>query len=250
MRRFFPIALRLRLVGLGLMAASPALIVMLVYGIETRNSALRHAREQVVDIARALADDQRDRIEEAERLITALAMVPAIRDHDGAACGALLAQLLHGYAGYTALGVAAVDGTVTCSAPPTAGRVTLADRPLFGQVLSTGRTAVGEYVIGRASGRPSIGVARPVTGADGTVIGVVFTALDPRDLSERLASARRLPPGGTVTLLDRHNVISARYPDPDAWVGRLFSGDWIGQPAPDAVTTGHAREIDVDGRSM
>src|SRR5262245_43902302 len=118
MRRFFPVALRLRLVGLGLMAASPALIVMLVYGIETRNSALRHVREQAVDIARALAGDQRESVEEALRLITALASVPEVRDGGGAACEALLAQLLRGYSGYTTLGVAAVDGTVTCSAPP------------------------------------------------------------------------------------------------------------------------------------
>jgi len=232
------------------MAASPALIMMLVYGIETRSSGIRHARQQAVDIARTLAEDQRDRIEEAQRLITALAGLPAIRDQDEAVCGTMLAHLLQGYSGYTALGVAAVDGTVTCSAPPVAGRVTLADRPIFQQVLATRRAAVGEYVIGRASGRPSIGVALPITGADGSVAGVIYTALDPRDLSARLASAMLLPPGASVTLLDRNNVILARQPDPDAWVGRRLPEGWAGRRAPREEGPRETRGGDLDEKSM
>src|SRR5256712_7465253 len=56
-------------------------------------------------------------------------------------------------------------------------------------------------------------------GASGRVTGVVCAALELRWLNDFAANAD-LPPGSTITVLDRKGTILARFPDPDRWVGK------------------------------
>jgi putative nucleotidyltransferase with HDIG domain len=123
--------------------------------------------------------------------------------------------------------------------------VNSADRGYFRRAMGLKRFAIGEYQIGRVSGKAAINFAYPVLDAGGQVRAVVFAAVDLGWLN-RLAATAALPSGTTLTLVDRRGTVLARYPDPDRWVGR---------PAPQSAITirmlaeraGAAEARDMDG---
>src|SRR4029453_18128205 len=126
-------------------------------------------------------------------------------------CAALFARLLGNYKMYTTLGVTSENGDVRCSAPAAAPGTTLADRPIFRRLRAKPAFTVGEYTIGRLSGKPPLGLAHPIVNGRGEVTGVLFGALDLAWLPQLLADIT-MPPGTTVTLVDRNGVVFAPLP--------------------------------------
>ena len=99
-----------------------------------------------------------------------------------------------------------------------AEQVSYADRPYFQSALETGRFTVGEYTVGRISGRASLPVAQPFRNKSGDIVGVMVAGVDLNWLGERLKE-RGLPAGGALTIADHNGVIISREPLPDRFVG-------------------------------
>src|SRR5262249_30134046 len=93
------------------------------------------------------------------------------------------------------------------------------DRPWFQRALASRGFAVGDYQIGRVTGKPSLGFAMPMLAEDGRVEEIIYAALDLAYLDRAINSAK-LPAGATFTLIDRNGTVLARQPDPQAWVGK------------------------------
>jgi PAS domain S-box-containing protein len=211
----FPQSIRSRLVLLLLVAALPA-GVALVRTVRAQRAALDDA---VAGSARALARQVAAmdvlEVDEARELLTGLAELPAVKVRDGAACSATLASVLSHEPQYLNLGATGADGVVFCSAVPVGAPVSLGDRRYVREVLAKGRFVVGDYQVGRITGRPSLNVGYPLVGPDGAVVGVIFAALNLAEPRKELAAAS-LPPGGVVTLVDHTGVVLARAPEPAA----------------------------------
>jgi hypothetical protein len=94
----------------------------------------------------------------------------------------------------------------------------LSDRGHFRTAMETGGFAIGEYTIGRISGKASIHIAKPFRNRDGMVAGVVDVALSLDWLGQQL-NKLALPPGATASVRDRNGVLLARYPDQENFVG-------------------------------
>jgi serine phosphatase RsbU (regulator of sigma subunit) len=217
-------SLRSRLLLLVLLALVPVLGLMLWTAAEQRRLAAAEVQENALRLARLASLDQERLIESTRQLLVVLAQLPEVRRGDPAACGALLAVLLQQYPLYTNLGTIAPDGNLVCSALPTSGPINVADRAYFRRALDTRAFAVGEYQIGRVTGKASVGFGYPVVADGGRVEAVVFTALD-LDWLNRLAGEVQLPAGSTLTVIDRNGTVLARYPD---------ATDWVGQTVPEA----------------
>jgi signal transduction histidine kinase len=158
----------------------------------------------------------------ARDLLLVLVQLPAVRQGDAAACGALLPQLFTTFDRYTGGLVATPDGTVVCSSRPLPfpGSLTVADRPYFQHTLQTLRFTVGEYRIGQISQQPILPLALPVLdAAQGTVQAVVTVGLGLGWLHATLQT-QDLPPGSTVTLMDRQGTVLAREPELASWLGQ------------------------------
>ena len=93
-------------------------------------------------------------------------------------------------------------------------RVFLGDRASFLRVKETMKFAVGDYRMGRVSGRPTVDLAYPVRNQDGKFVGVIFASLDLAWLNQLIARAD-LPDRTTLTAIDRNGAIILRYPDRD-----------------------------------
>ena len=118
------------------------------------------------------------------------------------------------------------NGDVPASALPLTNTVNLADRPYFQRALSSRAFSMGDYQVGRISGKPSFNLGYPVLDPSGQVQAVVFAALD-LDWVNRsdYALQKLLPEGATWTKIDTNGTILVRYPAPEKWL--------VGEPLPE-----------------
>src|SRR5262245_39989107 len=219
MIRYVFSSLRLRLVVLVLLAVVPALGLMLYTNLEQRRLATVQAQTDAQRLARLSATQQQQLIEGARQLLIALAQLREVRSGDAAACNTLMASLLKQYPLYANLGVIELDGDVVCSAIPLGGPINAADRVYFRHALETGGFSVGDYQIGRLTGKATVNFGYPVLDEANQPEAVAFVALDLAWLN-RLAAEAQLPADSVFVVVDRLGTILVRYPDPEKWVGQ------------------------------
>ncbi|HWQ13382.1 MAG TPA: HD domain-containing phosphohydrolase [Roseiflexaceae bacterium] len=212
-------SLRARLILLVLLAMVPVLGLLLYTASEQRQLAIAETQQETLRLARLASSNQQRLIEGARQLLTTFARLPQVREGDPSACSALMADILEQHPIYANFGVAARNGGVRCSAVPLSSPVNVADRAYFQQALVTRAFAVGDYQIGRITGKATVNFGYPLLDAEGRVAAVVFAALDLAWLNQ-LAANSQLPAGATLTVIDRNGVILSRYPDPERWIGR------------------------------
>jgi signal transduction histidine kinase len=214
-------SLRTRLLVLVLVAVIPALGLTLYTNLEERQLRKALVQEHAMRLSRLVSADHERLIEDTRRFLVTLARLPAVRDHNPASCNALFADLLAQRSSYGNLGVIGTDGDVFCSALPMTGPVYAGDRAYFQRAIETRDFAIGEYQIGRITGKATLVFGYPVLDDAGHVRAVVFAALALAWLNE-LAGQAGLPPGSMLTVIDRKGTILSRYPDDDKWVGKLM----------------------------
>lgn len=217
--------LRLTLFLLVLLAVVPALGLALYADLEQRRLTVAAAEQETLHLMRLATAHQEQLLEGVRNLLLVVANLPEVQRGDGVACGRVLAGVLRAQPLYLNLGVARADGSIFCSALPGPTGVRIADRLYFQTAVVTRAFAVGEYQVGRITGRPSLNFGTPVLGPSGEVIGVAFGAVDLRQLGRSIAAVG-LPPHTTFTVLDRAGVVLASWP-PD--------GLRLGQRLPDGV---------------
>ncbi len=222
MTRFSFSSLRVRLLLLVLLSVVPALGVVLYQAYEERRLEKAQAQEDALRLARIAAGEQERLIEGGRQFLDLLAQLPPVRGGDRSACSGLSADLLRRYPRYANLGAIGPHGDVYCSALPFKQPVNVADRAWFQNAVRTRDFAVGEYQIGRITGKATVNFGYPVLDEAGKVQAVVFAALDLVWLSRFVAEAQ-LPKGLTLTVIDRNGTVLARNPDPEKWVGQPAS---------------------------
>ncbi len=171
--------------------------------------------------------------------------LPEVRGSDAAAAGSLLANLRTQYSIYSNFGVIEMDGSVFASGLPMAAGLNLSDRAYFRRAVATREFAMGDYQIGRITGKAGVNFGQPILDSSGRVTRVVFASVDLSGL-EKLAAQAELPTGGTLTVVDGEGTILARWPDPEKWRGKSLAS----QPIWQSITRnqqGTAEAIGTDG---
>src|SRR5262249_3970187 len=162
---------------------------------------------------------QREHIETTHQLLAALAAVPDARDPRSGGCTTLVTRLLAQYPRYTNLGAATRDGDVFCSAMPMREPTNVSDRTYFWRAIVLRDFVIGDFVVGRITGKPALPFALPAFDDQGRIQAVVFAATDLTWLNTLMAQAR-LPEHSTMLILDRNGALLARYPSSAAEIGR------------------------------
>ncbi len=221
MRRFFLASLRVRLLLLVLLAALPALGLILYTDLEQRRLSATQAQEDALRLARLAAADQAQLIRSAQQLLTALAQLPAVRNGDSDTCTMLFTRLFKQYPVYANLGAAQPTGAVFCSVAPLTQPISVAGSAWFQRVIQRRDFTIGEYQRSLVTGEFTLVLGYPVLDAGDQVQAVVAAALDLGRLNQ-LAAQARLPEGATLIAVDRNGTIVARYPDPGQWIGKVL----------------------------
>jgi PAS domain S-box-containing protein len=212
-------SLRMRLLFMVLVAVIPALGLTLYSGLEQRHEAGREVEHDALELAQHAAAMQGNLVDNARQILLVLAQLFQVDPHDPTTTSAIFANLLKQSEGYSNLVAAKPDGSVFASALPLTQPMNLADRPYFQRLLQTRDFTIGEYQIGRGSGKASIVFAHPVFDKLGDLKVVIATALDLGWLSQFVAKGG-LPEGATCTVTDRNGTVLARYPDVQGFVGK------------------------------
>ena len=228
-----------------------ALLPALGFQAYTESEARRIRHQLVEDEAMRLIhliDAEQIRIlEGAEQALRTLSSTPTVQDNVPQQCQRLLANLVHQSPRYNVVAVIGLDGHIRCASVPSDPTIDLSDRQHFRRALQAGGFALGDYAVGRVSGKPSIHAAIPFLDRKGAIAGVIDLAIDPEWLREQLERLR-LPKGAIAVIADRNGTILARRPD-----GARFVGTSI--PAADRILlqgdeVGIAATKDQDGRGL
>jgi len=214
-------SLRVRLLILVLLAVVPMLGLVVHSYSEQMHAATADAQANALRLARLAANDQDRLTEGARQLLVVLARLPSVQNQDDAECSSFLADLLKKYPLYENLGAANLDGDIFCSAVPSATRTNMSDRSWFQLALQTRDFVVGDYMVARITGRPTLGTTYPVLDEADEPRGVVFAGIDLAWLDSFVARAH-LPPGSSLSVVDSTGTILTRYPDPEVWRGKVL----------------------------
>ncbi|MDO8531471.1 MAG: diguanylate cyclase [Dehalococcoidia bacterium] len=239
-------SIRVRLLLLLALLFVCALVIMVYSALERRERAARDAEDDVALLARVTAVQHEQTLESARNLLVTLAQLSEVRDGDAVQCSALFARLLKGFPSYTNFSRADMSARNSCSAVPANPPVNVADRDYFQRAIQTRDFVVGQYQVGRASGKPTIPMGYPVLDDTGVVRGVVITGIDLTWLTQ-LASKASLPPGASLTLLDANGTVVVRYPDDGRFVGASVSDRPVFKIILEKRGEGSAQSVGLDG---
>ena len=229
--------LRSRLLLLVALALLPAAAAIVDAGFEQRRLATTDAQENAKRLVRLAAKDHAQLINEGRQLLGTLVQVPQVLDANAGVCKDFLSRLVTQDERLANIGVIRPDGAVVCSGVPLTSGLNVTDRSYFQRALQTGKFAIGDYQIGRITKLPVIVLAQPAYSAPGRLQSVVFASLNLGRLNQFAAQAA-LPPGATLTVLDRNHTIVIRNLDPEQWVGK---------PAPESALLRKLNAAERDG---
>ncbi|BAU49833.1 diguanylate cyclase [Sulfurifustis variabilis] len=151
-------------------------------------------------------------VAQSRQLLAGLAGHPTVPDRARTErCRRFLANTLRLHPYYTNIGVADAEGHIYCSAAPLKQGVSIADRRYFRQALETNDFSIGEYQVGRLTGKSAINMGYPVRDASDTAKAVVYAALDLSWFDQLLARID-LPPGSTLAVVDHRGTVLAYQP--------------------------------------
>ena len=220
--RFF-FSLRFRLTLLILFVIVPAFGITHYLGLEQRKILVEKAKREALILLHNSSERHKQYIEGGHQLLRILSQLPQVRNRDFRGCTRLFSDLLRENPHYLNIGILGEDGYLWTSGLPYEKPIYAGDRPYFQRAIQTQNFTMGEYQIGRVTGKPGINLAYPIVDR-GKVRGIIYVVLDLTWLGG-LAEGSELPGGSVVTLVDSRGVILARFPEGEKWVGKSLSKD-------------------------
>lgn len=153
---------------------------------------------------------------------------PAAHADDAVSCTVAMVSQYRNNPKYTALGVARADGTLFCLTTPQTTPANIADRAYFQRAVRTKSFSVGDYQIGRATGKQSVGLAVPLLDSSNNPQGVVLSPVDLDWLTQDLA-ALPMPAGAEFVLLDSNGNVLVHLPVIEGLLGKSISDTPLGK---------------------
>ena len=221
MKLFFHKSLRVRLLLLVLAAVIPAWGVIAYTASQQRRIAVADIQRNALQLAQFSAHEEEQALQGTRQILIAMASFVRKADGNSAECSEFCAGLLKQFRRYTNLGAVKSNGEVFCSAILLDKPTNAADRPWFRHAVESGDFAIGDYHVGRISGKPVLVLAYPYRTGEDEHAAVVFAALDLKWLSRYIFEIEsQLPDGFTVTQMDENAVVLAHRPNPEQWIGK------------------------------
>jgi diguanylate cyclase (GGDEF)-like protein len=229
--------MRGRIALLVALATLPALALTLNSALEVRARAELNAQAMLNGVSLHEAQVQEQVLDGARQTLIALSLPLRgfLRRGDAAGCQAYLAELLGQTKElYHSIGLFRPESNLFCNAVPFTGTVSVPDRAYYRLAREHKAFAVGEYQVGRVTGRAGINLGYPVLAENGELEGVAFLGLDVAQIGRR-AESIPLPPAVTAVIADADGVVLAA----SAMAGEAIK---VGQRrAPTAVRVMEAR---------
>ncbi len=221
MKLFFFKSLRFRLLLLVLVAVLPAWAVIAYTASEQRRMAVVEIQRQVLRLAKFSAREEEQVLQGSRQILIALANFVRKTAGNPAECSAFCADLLKQFRRYANIGAVKSNGDVFCSAVALYKVTNAADQSWFRRAVESGDFTVGDYHVGRITGKPVLVLSYPYRVVEDEPAAVVFAALDLKWLNRYIFEIEsQLPDGFTIMQIDENAVVLARQPNAEQWLGR------------------------------
>jgi len=227
---FNPATLRIRITLLVLLAIAPALALLFYSAGSAREREADRVLQNALTLAHMVQNQQQEVISSAHQLLIAISQIPAVRNSDHPECNQTLAELRQAYEGYVSMALIDTTGEMRCTSVVPFQPVSYADRFWFREVMEKKQFVVGEYVIGRLTGKPVLTLALPLKDGQENITFILTIGLDLNWFNQEFAD-QHLPPETVVNVFDQAGTIVARYPDPEQWLGQKLPNDALIQAA-------------------
>ncbi len=204
------------------MAMAPVTVMVGYSFYDQRARAMADAEVTVLHLAEHADTEVHNVLRAARDMLLAISRSEGASNPEGQGCSAFLREIKPELQQFHNLGVILANGKLACSALKNPGNVDLSDRRYFRDARNSKTLSVGDFQRSRIAPYASLNVGYPVTDASGSVLGVVYGALNLGALDQALAGIN-LPPGGVAVLLDRERTVVSVYPGPGEWVGKPVS---------------------------
>ncbi len=244
-------SLRVRLLSLVLLAALPALGLVVYSDLELRRQAEARSLAQAQRLTDLACTNIDNAMADVRVVLQSLAQAPEVRALDAAAAEKLFDQVMarrggnlpsvtrHASRGrrgpaatkpseslgaqepFHALALADLDGRVVASSVAPRGAVNLAGEDEFQLALATHDFAFSAHPADPLTDEPSVDAAYRVLGPDGQLEGMLLLSLDVGWLGAAVAGGV-LPEGGSLLVLDSRGTVLVHFPESRRFIGRDF----------------------------
>ncbi|MDZ7779784.1 MAG: hypothetical protein U5R14_07595 [Gemmatimonadota bacterium] len=186
---------------------------------------------------------------QSEMLLGALSEMSEFESPRQPRCDQVLSSVMGHLTYYTGIQFIDVDGFVSCGSLAGYGDLFVNDRYYHRGALANRQFTIGNFVMGRITGKPVVGLAYPIEAAGSSeATGVLALYFDLDELANR-AYELGMPQAATFTVVDRSGTVMVRVP------ARQVGPDTVGAtvPASFPVPTSAsgdpylARGVDLDG---
>lgn len=237
--------LRLRVLLLIAAAVLPWLGFAVDHAFSERQRDIEVSQRHMLHLTQILSSGQREVIAGAQGFLQVLAALPEVAEGVPARCQARLKTAHLNSQGYANIGVTDGKGTLLCDALNSTPE-NFAYRKWFQEAVRLQHFAVGDYIIGRLSGRPVLVVATPIPQGSPDPSRVVYVAINV-DWMERLLAEAKLPAGMKFSVMDGQGVVLARFPRAEGKVGKPSTVAEITKVIRSGGSGGVGQGISADG---
>jgi diguanylate cyclase len=210
-----------------LLSFVPMVLIVVIGFLTARSDSYRVAEQRIASLTEIARLSQQQLIDDVRQTLFVLAHAPAVALGGEDVCSGTLRDVMLASIIYTNLGAADPEGNVICNALPMNGPVNIADRTYFRMATDRLDFGVGDFQIGRITGKPAVNFAYPALNYRHTrVMRVIYSAVDVGWFGTRLRG-NAFPSEVSAWVLDHDGDVLAALPG-DGWVGRSVRGSALG----------------------
>jgi signal transduction histidine kinase/CheY-like chemotaxis protein/HPt (histidine-containing phosphotransfer) domain-containing protein len=209
---------------MGQLALVLALTIVPAFGISVydtyhgRQTARTRIAEQATADAQLGAEAEQQVIDGGRRLLRALATSSEVLSGTPRSCSSLFARYAESFMPYSRFGITSATGRLVCASAPAPPGYSASRLPVFRAIASTGLFVVGALQRDPFGGPPIVVIGEPLgtNSIGGSQIGAAISTVGIQHVIDSVV----LPPGSSITVVDRHGFVLARRPNAAKYVGK------------------------------
>jgi len=207
-------SIRIKLGILFLAAALPAIVIILVNGLETRNKAISKSEAELLQFTAQVAATQENTTLKVHLLLEQLARMPEVRKADADACRKIFTETIKNYPLLAGIHLVNSKGDLVASTTKTVA-ANLAHTKHFINAVATKNFSTGEYITGVLRPISLFPFAHPIMDEAENVQSVLLTSIQLESYSDQFLQMP-FPNDSFVGICDHKGTRIFRYPETSA----------------------------------
>lgn len=209
-----------------MLVCMPGIAVILITLWFSRDAAIKESKKEVIHIAEHLVTQQKNIIDDVQRLTLFLAH-RQINIHDmSVSCPEYFSDIQTLYKTIANVSIYNRQGDILCATKGKNQNINISDRPYFQNALETKTFSIGSYQIGRSIHAPNVAFASPILDENNEITGMLVASIALQWWNSALNDLNLMHKSRAV-IIDSNNLVLAKFPFSPDRVGKKVTNDDI-----------------------